>query len=361
MGCGQSVDAESAAQNSRNAQIEAELKKARADEAQTVKCLMLGAGESGKSTLVKQMRLMYANPYSREERAQYKEIVFQNAVQSMQAVLRGAEIVRIALPQSLFVTTDFIVNLDAENASDPSTSDIDPKVRDALMQLWSAREIKQIVMRSSSFQLNDSAEYFFDAMPRLGAPGYMPDDQDILRTRVRSVGIVEEVFAVNGTKLRVFDVGGQRSERKKWIHCFENVNVLVFLVAVSEYDQNLFEDESVNRLAEATMLWESISTSRWFEKTAFVLLLNKTDLFTRKILGEGPPLRDCFPEYTGAPGNVEEAKKFMQARFMALNKKRDRGLYAHHTCATDTQQSRIVIAAMMDTVLTRLLSDVGLL
>jgi hypothetical protein len=41
----------------------------------------------------------------------------------------------------------------------------------------------------------------------------------------------------------MFDVGGQRSERKKWIHCFENVNALLFLVAISGYDQCLAEDK----------------------------------------------------------------------------------------------------------------------
>lgn len=43
---------------------------------------------------------------------------------------------------------------------------------------------------------------------------------------------------------RMVDVGGQRSERKKWIHCFENVTSIVFLVALSEYDQILFESET---------------------------------------------------------------------------------------------------------------------
>ena len=53
-------------------------------------------------------------------------------------------------------------------------------------------------------------------MLRVGGPGYEPTDQDILRTRVRSTGIVEHAFDVRGQKLRVLDVGGQRSERKKW-------------------------------------------------------------------------------------------------------------------------------------------------
>ena len=46
----------------------------------------------------------------------------------------------------------------------------------------------------------------------------------------------------------MFDVGGQRSQRKKWIHCFDDVDCVLFVVALSEYDQVLSEDSSVNRM-----------------------------------------------------------------------------------------------------------------
>lgn len=42
----------------------------------------------------------------------------------------------------------------------------------------------------------------------------------------------------------MFDVGGQRSERKKWIHCFEAVTSIIFCVALSEYDQVLLEESN---------------------------------------------------------------------------------------------------------------------
>jgi len=44
---------------------------------------------------------------------------------------------------------------------------------------------------------------------------------------------------------RMFDVGGQRSERKKWIHCFEGVTAIIFIVAMSEYDLTLAEDQEM--------------------------------------------------------------------------------------------------------------------
>jgi guanine nucleotide-binding protein G(i) subunit alpha len=92
-------------------------------------------------------------------------------------------------------------------------------------------------------------------------------------------------------------VGGQRSERRKWIHCFEDVTCLLFCVACSEYDETLIEDVSVNRLRESLQLFESICNNRYFLNTSIILFLNKMDLFKEKL--RIIPFRDYFPEYTG--------------------------------------------------------------
>lgn len=114
-----------------------------------------------------------------------------------------------------------------------------------MRNLWRDPGVKEAVRRSREFQLNDSAVYYFNAIDRMAQPGYLPTDQDILRSRVKTTGITETTFKVGELTYKLFDVGGQRSERKKWIHCFENVTALVFLVSLSEYDQMLYEDESV--------------------------------------------------------------------------------------------------------------------
>jgi hypothetical protein len=84
---------------------------------------------------------------------------------------------------------------------------------------------------------------FFDSVERLYKSDYMPDDADILRCRVKSTGITETTFHIGSLTYKMFDVGGQRSERKKWIHCFEGVTAVLFLVAISGYDQCLVEDK----------------------------------------------------------------------------------------------------------------------
>ncbi len=73
---------------------------------------------------------------------------------------------------------------------------------------------------------------YFDNIDRIAQPDYMPNDQDVLRSRVKTTGITETTFIIGDLTYRMFDVGGQRSERKKWIHCFENVTTILFLVAI---------------------------------------------------------------------------------------------------------------------------------
>jgi guanine nucleotide-binding protein G(i) subunit alpha len=167
----------------------------------------------------------------------------------------------------------------------------------------------------------------------------------------------------------MFDVGGQRSERKKWIHCFENVTTILFLVAISEYDQLLFEDETVNRMQEALTLFDSICNSRWFVKTSIILFLNKIDRFKEKL--PVSPMQNYFPDYEGtkphiaarwprpkcSPANYVSdsstggpdyaaACDYILNRFVSLNQAETKQIYTHFTCATDTTQIRFVMAAV---------------
>lgn len=184
---------------------------------------------------------------------------------------------------------------------------------------------------------------YFDNIARIAAPDYMPNDQDVLRSRVKTTGITETTFIIGDLTYRMFDVGGQRSERKKWIHCFENVTTILFLVAISEYDQLLFEDETVNRMQEALTLFDSICNSRWFIKTSIILFLNKIDRFKEKL--PISPMKNYFPDYEGGD-DYAAACDYILNRFVSLNQHETKQIYTHFTCATDTTQIRFVMAAV---------------
>jgi hypothetical protein len=80
-------------------------------------------------------------------------------------------------------------------------------------------------------------------LDRLFLPEYVPTEQDIVRCRARTTGITETVFQLRDHEMLMVDVGGQKSERRKWIHCFQDVTSILFLVSLSGYDQCLVEDK----------------------------------------------------------------------------------------------------------------------
>jgi guanine nucleotide-binding protein subunit alpha len=115
-----------------------------------------------------------------------------------------------------------------------------------------------------------SLQYFFAHLERVFTPGYMPTNEDIVHTRARTVGITETAFQLRDHEMVMVDVGGQKSERRKWIHCFQDVTSILFLVSLSGYDQCLVEDKDANQMQDAMTIWDSICHSQWFKATSIV-------------------------------------------------------------------------------------------
>lgn len=196
--------------------------------------------------------------------------------------------------------------------------------------------------------------------PQIVDGDYVPSEEDILRTRVRTTGIIETQFQIQSTKFKMFDVGGQRTERKKWIHCFEDVTCVIFVAAISEYDQMCWEDESTNRITEALNLFQEICNSRWFVDTSMILFLNKRDVFREKI--KNTPLSVGFPEYDGPDCDYDAAITFLKHKFEGKNRFSDtKDVYTHVTCATDPDNMQHVFNSVRDIITSQNLRRVNML
>ncbi|KAI9830874.1 MAG: G-Protein alpha subunit [Phylliscum demangeonii] len=313
-----------------------------------VKLLLLGAGESGKSTVLKQMKLIYASGFSKSEREDCRAIIFSNLVHAFKVILEAMDELSISFANPANERYGHLINDDAEIGV-KETFPID--YLDAFKDLWVDDGVKEAIIRGNEYALHDNLNYFFNGLDRLFAPDYLPTDQDVLRSRLRTTGITETIFNLGNYTYRMFDVGGQRSERKKWIHCFENVHCLLFLVAISGYDQCLVEDKDANQMREALMLFESIINSQWFVRSAVILFLNKMDLFRDKLASS--PISKYFPEYTGSLTDFKMARHFFEDKFRALNRNPDKEIYAHFTNATDTNLLKITMTSVQDMIIQR--------
>ena len=225
--------------------------------------------------------------------------------------------------------------------------------------LWSLDAVRATFdRRGNTYSFPDNMNYFFAKVREIMSENYTPTVQDSLKCRVRTTGMIEYKYDIKENEFILYDVGGQRNERKKWIHHFADVAAVLFVCALNHYHAVLFEDEKKNALHEAIELFTEICNSKWFRKSEMILFLNKDDLFREKLKLQ-IPLSTCFseqvewkgkqwegPDYKPIVGDdaadkqhydecYEAAIKFIQDAFISVNKFQNRVIFCHVTCATD--------------------------
>ncbi|KAK9503532.1 hypothetical protein O3M35_010071 [Rhynocoris fuscipes] len=379
------------------------------------------------------MRIIHGSGYSDEDKRGFIKLVYQNIFMAMQSMIRAMDLLKIQYKDpSMMEKAELVRSIDFE-----SVTTFESPYVEAIKALWADTGIQECYDRRREYQLTDSAKYYLMEIDRVAAPNYLPTEQDILRVRVPTTGIIEYPFDLEEIRFsylsdleriespdylpteqdilrarapttgiieypfdldsiifRMVDVGGQRSERRKWIHCFENVTSIIFLVALSEYDQILFESENENRMEESKALFKTIITYPWFQHSSVILFLNKKDLLEEKIMYSH--LVDYFPEYdgpkqdhvaareyilklysrenpdpdrmlyshfttaTGPQRDAITAREFILRMFVDLNPDSEKIIYSHFTCATDTENIKLVFCAVKDTIMQSALKEFNL-
>eukprot|EP01083_Nonionella_stella_P068395 181536_1 len=302
-------------------------------ERDTWKILLLGSGESGKSTIFKRLLITYGRGYDEADRSEFCDSIHCNIVESIQMLIVHSK--SSEDPQCKFDQ----VALANEVALIDSLTDQDrvtPEIADAITKLWADPGIQNSFELRSSFQIPDSAIYFFEHVKRISQPRFIPELQDVLLCRDRTIGITHEVLPFANPDVNknfdVYDVGGQKSERRLWIQIFHKTKAVIFVVAISEYDELCFEDEETNRMFDALEVFKMVARARAFSETQLVVLFNKVDLFKEK-LRKGLPF--TFQNYSG-PQEFDAIVDFIKQRFMnEVEEKKRHRVVTRFTCAID--------------------------
>lgn len=168
------MSAESVEKRQRNNEIESQIKRDRVNQKNEIKMLLLGndgrhasmhrerettytyisigAGESGKSTILKQMKLIHDGGYTPEERESFKEVIYSNTLQSMKVTLEAMTMLGISMHnQSNLVHRQLVLDAPSQ------VETLGHELVEAVCALWEDPGVRQCVARSNEFQLNDSA------------------------------------------------------------------------------------------------------------------------------------------------------------------------------------------------------------
>lgn len=321
--------------------VEAGITKAQKAQVHLLTLLLLGTGESGKTTVFKQIRMSKGEGYQSDYYEEMKNKLCTNVIEPMVNILEAMatnEAFRVqgdtTFEESAKVILDnkakFVRNplalvgdqvLEGDQLKPTQLSDhFDQPLFDALKYAYEKEEFQAALAKynaDGSFNVPDSFPTLMSKLlknfPKWGGLGWKPNDEDVLLVRIRTTGFNDQKFDYEGVQLRMIDVGGQRAERKKWIHMFDGVNAVLFVVATSEYDQTLYEDGKTNRMQESIRVFGETCDNKHFTDSAIVLFLNKIDLFDIKFRQKKIPLNasGLFPDAPTAVSKLQSKASFL--------------------------------------------------
>ncbi|EPB75567.1 g-protein alpha subunit [Ancylostoma ceylanicum] len=256
------------------------------------KILLLGGSECGKTTIFKQMRVLHLNGFSREDALAFKPSIHYNIMSSLTQLLTACASFKIFHENSVQEAVDQFTEY-VEKIKNVEDGVLTPAIGRSIEKIW----------HSSDCSL-----------------------------------------------LRMIDVGGQRSERRKWIHCFDNVDMVLFVVSVSDFDTIDPEDPTQNRLLQNYFLFKTIAQSELFRHSSIVLFLNKYDIFKEKL--QSSTIRQC-------DDSLLDATHFIQTQFRNCIHERHR-YFSYITVATDTENIQLVFDSATAHIINENLKSTGL-
>lgn len=328
-----------------NKQIEKRIKKDKDDLKKEVKVLLLGTHRSGKSTLLRQLRLIHGVGYSDDEKRSFTAHIYRQIVKAIQDLVFEMDLLKI----------HYKTPANKEHARKIKQKDftckrtVDQEDMDTIKSLWADLGMRKCYEESKECHLTDSQRYFMDHIDRITESNYLPTLHDILHCTVDLNGITEHLYDIDDILLRFIDIRGARTERRKWIHYFDNISALMFIVALSDYDKIETYSDNENRLELAKSMFKTIIDYPWFQNCGIMLFWNKKDVLEEQIMHTN--MVDYFPEFKGLKKNSQDATEFIVKMFVELNTNPDRIIYSHSVCLLDSESVRFVLAAIRDIVL----------
>ncbi|UMM40913.1 hypothetical protein L5515_017403 [Caenorhabditis briggsae] len=370
----------------KNRQIETQIRIENQANKRKIKMLLLGISDSGKSTIVKQMRVNYCNGFNETEVVNAIFLIRNNIIDAFKHI-------------SLLILDSHIIKSDTEKvllklfAFESQKIEMMQEV-DELRLINSIRVLECISVFFEHYSYHpmipDNIHYFFPHLERIAVSEYMPTVEDLIHMRQTTLGVHEISFDYQTQTIRLIDVGGQKTERRKWIHFFEGVTAVMFVCSLSSFNQateqepnNAFAWETslnkvqnkilvrstgkakqrpgmVNRLDESVDLFTSIRENNFLKSSNFMLFLNKIDLLGKKL--ETIQFVNHFPAYEQWITNdnsVQSVAEFIESMFRE-GLDADQKIYAHLTQATITTNIEYTFGLCCDVIFNKNIETLSL-
>ncbi|KAL1282669.1 hypothetical protein QQF64_001472 [Cirrhinus molitorella] len=298
---------------------------------------LAGSRKGGKTTFLKQMRLINGAEYNHKEVLEFREAIYDDIIQGMRVLVQERNKLGIPLQNSanekhemLFNSCDWHMNLE------PYT--FQPYV-EAVNSLWKDSGIQEAHRRRTDFEFCESVKYFCDNIHRIGQLNYLPYNQDILYAH--SFG---QYFVLRDTPFAIAESSWRLILRKT--QGFDFNTPFFYIIGCSDYDRTGFED---NRLVDSLNDFECLCRNGRLRNCPFILFFNKMDLLAEKI--HTTDIRKNFPEFQGDPHRLEDVQEFLVQSFQKRKGDDSRQIFYHMTTAVDTENFQKVFKSVKDDIM----------
>jgi len=328
--------------------------------------LLLGTGDSGKSTFAKQLTIINSGGFNSPTMQLWVYTLRENTISCAKSIIMNLRNWGITI-EALQPTFDLVMKADIHSLNAETAAHIVKMSKnETFMDILATRGEKMFLEGGV-----EGAKYFLGEAERFARDDFKPTDAEILKARRKTTGIVETTFNVDKTRVTVIDVGGQRSERRKWMPCFTNsLTAVIFLAAINEYDMILEEDGKTNKFAESVKLFRDVSNIENIKTLPLILFLNKSDLFEKKV--QKMPLRNVFEDFEeflkkenlANKSEYEQGLIFFERQYtnpMHILGGQGRPISCHVTCALDTSAVKKIWEAVSSHLLSLLLQSVDIM
>ncbi|KAF8906474.1 guanine nucleotide-binding protein alpha-4 subunit [Gymnopilus junonius] len=259
---------------------------------------------------------------------------------------------------------DSAADIDFEDPNDPGV--ILNACAEDISKLWNDPTVKSL-LKAHRIRLESMSGFFLDSINRVTGLRYIPTDDDILRARLKTLGVSEHRFTLKSAgsmvshDWRVYDVG-VHDLWSAWAPYFDDLDAIIFLAPLSGFDEVLVEDPSVNKLEDSILLWKHVVSNPLLKNTQIVLFLNKIDLFRAK-LEAGIRFSEFVVSYGARSNDYESTSNYIRKKFGMLLKQHSpvpRIYYSHLTSMTDSKSTQHILVNVKDMVIREMLQKSSL-
>ncbi|KAI0338804.1 G-alpha-domain-containing protein [Trametopsis cervina] len=237
--------------------------------------------------------------------------------------------------------------------------------REDVVGLWEDAAVRA-VLRRRAVRVEDMPGFFLNDAARVASRAYEPTDDDIVRARLRTLGVEEHRFTMesgaSGSEWYIYDVGGSRSMRPHWIPYFDDVQAIIFLAPLA-FNLMLEEDSKVNRLEDSITLWREICGNQLLGGATLILFFNKMDIL-QATLASGIRVQKYVPSYGDQPNDVPHVVKYFRDKFRGYHKRlspKPRPFYCHETSVIDTRATAVILVGVREGILRAHLQSVNVI